>query len=79
MTRTCTETYQIPDSDIVLHPHALINAPIFSIHNDERYYENPKKFDPERFTKENIARRIPNTYMPFGLGPRMCIGKRKKI
>lgn len=75
MTRVCTETYQIPGSDIVLHPYIFVSVPVFSIHHDERYYENPEKFDPERFTEQNIARRIPNTYMPFGLGPRICIGK----
>ncbi|XKL67046.1 hypothetical protein PGB90_010466 [Kerria lacca] len=74
--RVCTQPYEIPGSDMVLHPYDSVSIPIYSIHHDERYYENPKKFDPERFTEENKARRVPNTYMPFGIGPRICLGLR---
>lgn len=55
-----------------------VAAPVYSIHHDKRYYENPEKFDPERFTEENRARRIPYTYIPFGTGPRICIGECRK-
>lgn len=78
MFRVCTQPYEIPGSDMVLHPYDSVSIPIYSIHHDERYYENPKKFDPERFTEENKARRVPNTYMPFGIGPRICLGMFKK-
>lgn len=48
---------------------------VYSIHRDEKYFPNPKNFDPERFSDENKHKIIPGTYIPFGVGPRNCIGK----
>ncbi|XP_044758961.1 uncharacterized protein LOC123316796 [Coccinella septempunctata] len=50
--------------------------PIIAIHYDPKYYENPEKFDPERFSPENRKNINPYTYLPFGVGPRNCIGSR---
>eukprot|EP00106_Octopus_bimaculoides_P002480 XP_014769922.1 PREDICTED: cytochrome P450 3A21-like [Octopus bimaculoides] len=50
--------------------------PIRSLHYDERYWTDPTKFDPERFSEEGKARQTPFTYTPFGSGPRICIGMR---
>lgn len=44
--------------------------PIYAIHHDEKYYPNPEKFDPERFSDENKHTINQDTYMPFGVGPR---------
>lgn len=40
--------------------------PIYGIHHDDRYYENPEKFDPDRFNEENRRNIDPDTYLPFG-------------
>lgn len=45
------------------------------IHMDEKFYPNPEVFDPERFSDENKHKIQPFTFMPFGMGPRNCIGK----
>ncbi|XP_044740007.1 probable cytochrome P450 4p3, partial [Chrysoperla carnea] len=55
---------------------ANILIPIINIHRNPEYWENPLKFDPERFTSENMKNRHPYAYMPFGAGPRSCLGRR---
>jgi cytochrome P450 len=39
------------------------------------YWRNPDAFDPENFAPEKIAQRRRYTYLPFGAGPRICIGQ----
>ncbi|HEY5214542.1 MAG TPA: cytochrome P450 [Acidobacteriaceae bacterium] len=47
---------------------------VYGAHHAPRYWENPHNFDPERFTKANEKLHAPFTYLPFGGGPRGCIG-----
>jgi cytochrome P450 len=47
---------------------------VYGAHHAPRYWENPESFDEERFTKANEKLRAPFTYLPFGAGPRGCIG-----
>ena len=42
---------------------------IYELHRNPTYWEHPERFDPERFLKPP-----PPVYIPFGVGPRMCIG-----
>lgn len=51
--------------------------PVYSLHRDPEFYPNPLKFDPERFSEENKHNIQPFSYLPFGAGPRNCIGKKK--
>ena len=53
-----------------------VNVDIQSMHRDPEYYPNPDRWDPERFMPENRDQLVPYTYMPFGLGPRNCVGMR---
>jgi cytochrome P450 len=47
----------------------------FITHRDPRFFPDPLRFDPERFTPEAKARRTKLTYFPFGAGVRQCIGE----
>jgi cytochrome P450 len=47
----------------------------FITHRDPRFFPDPLRFDPERFTPEARARRTKLTYFPFGAGVRQCIGE----
>lgn len=77
--RVCTKPYQMVDQ---LNGHKVnfdkgdgIWIPILGLHRDPKYFPNPNVFDPERFSVENRNTIQPFTYMPFGVGPRNCIGK----
>lgn len=71
-----TSNYKIPNSNVILEKDTSILVPIMGIHHDPEIYPDPDVFDPERFTKENIAKRHPYAWLPFGEGPRNCVGLR---
>jgi len=76
LNRVVTEPYTIPETNVTLKTGTKIVIPVHAIHYDAKYYPDPDAFDPERFSDENARRLRPNTYMPFGDGPRFCIGTR---
>ena len=53
----------------------LLMAP-YSVQRDPRFWPDPERFDPERWTPEEKERRPKLSYFPFGAGPRICIGER---
>jgi enediyne biosynthesis protein E7 len=54
---------------------AIVSIPIYLIHRLTQYWENPEGFDPDRFLPDRSKDRPHYAYLPFGGGPRMCIGK----
>ncbi|CAH0564727.1 unnamed protein product [Brassicogethes aeneus] len=82
--RICTKPYTIEpqtpeEQHLSLEKNTVISLPIFAIHRDPKFYPEPEKFDPERFSDENKDKILPCTYLPFGAGPRNCIGSRFAI
>ena len=53
--------------------------PIYAMHHDEAYFPDPETYKPERFLPENKGSINPYTYLPFGMGPRNCIGMRMAL
>ncbi|KAJ6643387.1 putative cytochrome P450 9f2 [Pseudolycoriella hygida] len=53
-----------------------IAVPVYSIHHDPEHFPNPEKFDPNRFNDENKSSIVVGSYIPFGIGPRACMGSR---
>jgi len=57
-----------------LRPGTNVVMPVFAIHRHKRLWEDPDRFDPDRFLPEREARYWRTQFMPFGAGPRICIG-----
>nr|XP_023020276.1 cytochrome P450 6a2-like [Leptinotarsa decemlineata] len=76
LERKCTKSYKINGTDLIIEKGTSIVIPVFGIHRDPEHYPDPKKFDPERFSDSNKGNIKANTYLPFGIGPRSCIGLR---
>lgn len=59
---------------VALGAGATITIPIYVVHRHRSLWQDPLNFDPSRFTAESRAGRHRCTYMPFGAGPRTCVG-----
>mgnify|MGYP005813879243 CR=1 FL=1 len=55
-------------------PNTVLAVCIYSLHRHPAFWPDPDRFDPERFSPENSAGRHKFAYVPFGAGPRQCIG-----
>ncbi|XP_044762892.1 cytochrome P450 9e2-like [Coccinella septempunctata] len=82
--RQCNKTYTIdPELDgekpLRIDAGDIIMIPIWGLHRDPKHWDNPDRFDPERFSAENRHKVDPYVYVPFGVGPRNCIGSRYAI
>lgn len=80
LDRLCSKTIELPPAlpglkPIVLKPGTNIWFPVASIQHDPKYFENPKRFDPDRFLLKK-ASTSQSTFLAFGMGPRNCIGNR---
>ncbi|KAL6437259.1 hypothetical protein ACFW04_005052 [Cataglyphis niger] len=76
LQRITIETYNVPNYNLVFEKGTPIFISVRGLHYEPKYFPNPYKFDPERFNEENKFDRSPYVYIPFGEGPRACIGTR---
>lgn len=75
LNRECTEDYPIPNSNVTIRKGTAIIISLLGQLHDEKYFPEPEKFEPERFLEENQNYNS-TAYIPFGDGPRFCIGAR---
>ncbi|XP_064470458.1 cytochrome P450 3A41-like [Ornithodoros turicata] len=75
--RYCTKKTTL--QGIELNPGNIVYIPFQAIHMDPEFYDEPETFKPERFLPENKDSIRPFTFMPFGAGPRNCVGTRQAM
>ena len=74
LNRECTQDCVV--NGIAIPKGIEIIIPFYTLHHDPDAWEDPEKFDPERFRSPAKEIRHSYQFMPFGAGPRICLGMR---
>lgn len=69
--RQCQNPLEI--GDLKFKKDDIVFLMPFFAHRSQEFWEQPENFQPDRFFTK--TQQVPGSYLPFGLGPRMCIGK----
>ncbi|WP_116473348.1 cytochrome P450 [Zobellella maritima] len=72
LTRECSVATEMRDKTMP-KDGALVVSP-WLIHRHKAFWDNPHGFDPYRFTRDGLKVPLHKSYLPFGVGPRVCIG-----
>lgn len=77
LERRCFSDYKVPGAPgYVIEKDTMVLIPATAIHRDPEFYPNPHVFNPDHFTPERVQARDSVAWLPFGDGPRNCIGMR---
>ncbi|KAH8309645.1 hypothetical protein KR059_012640 [Drosophila kikkawai] len=76
LVRMTTKPYAHSNPKYSIDRDIGVLVPTLGIHHDPEFYPEPEKFIPERFDEEQVKQRPACTFLPFGDGPRNCIGLR---
>ncbi|XP_048223856.1 cytochrome P450 3A9-like [Perognathus longimembris pacificus] len=74
LERVCKKDIKV--NEIFIPKGIVVTIPAYALHHDPRCWEDPEEFHPERFSKKNKDNIDSCMYLPFGAGPRNCIGMR---
>jgi cytochrome P450 len=72
LVRRSLEDFELQGQRYPRHTIVAVNS--YGIHMNARVWEDPERFDPDRFSPEREATRHKSAWLPFGVGPRVCIG-----
>nr|XP_009934832.1 PREDICTED: cytochrome P450 3A29-like [Opisthocomus hoazin] len=72
--RVCKKTVEL--NSVTIPKSMVVMIPAYVLHRDPGYWPEPEEFRPERFSKDSREPIDPYTFLPFGAGPRNCIGMR---
>ena len=70
--RVVEEDITLPD--LVIPKGSNLAIGYLHLHRSPKYWDDPLKFDPDRFLPERSLNRHPYTWLPFSGGPRNCVG-----
>ena len=79
MSKLCTAEFELEGSDGLrcrVKPGTEIAIPVWALHHDPEHWPDPEVFDPDRFSNDRKQDIKKMTFLPFGEGPRMCVGMR---
>jgi cytochrome P450 len=72
ITRAALNDFQL--GDYIIPKGTVLIVPIYAVHHHASLWSEPHAFDPDRFSPDAAKTRHRYAYMPFGAGPRVCIG-----
>ncbi|CAH0722424.1 unnamed protein product, partial [Brenthis ino] len=75
LERYCAKDYKLND-DVTIESGVPVFINLLALQHSEKYYPEPMKWDPERFKNVAEGNNVDYTFLPFGEGPRYCIGRR---
>ncbi|XP_030572672.1 probable cytochrome P450 6a21 [Drosophila novamexicana] len=77
LNRECLEDFVVPGyPNYVIKKGMPVLIPCGAMHRDEKFYPEPNRFNPDNFKAERVKNRDSGEWLPFGDGPRNCIGMR---
>lgn len=74
LIRKAAQNYKVPGTEHVIEKGTTVFIPISAFHCDPDVFPDPLVFNPDNFSSKAVAGRHPCAYLPFGEGPRGCIG-----
>jgi len=74
LDRLCNKDFSY--KGLVIKKGMTVKIPVYYLHHSEEYFPDPETFNPDRWSPENKSNINTYTYLPFGGGPRQCMGSR---